>query len=175
MTLLLKQLFAFLKLLNSDTGTNSLALGLSLGLFLGFAPFFSLQTLLVLLIVTFFRIQLGAAFLSAFFFKFVAWTIDTPADKFGQLILENESFRSLFTSMHNMPLVPFTRFNNSIVMGSFVVAMILLIPSFLFFKYLIVKYRTHIVARFKSSKAWKAFLATPIYNWYCKYNDFYGA
>ena len=38
MTLLLKQLFAFLKVLNSDTGENQVAAGIACGLILGFAP-----------------------------------------------------------------------------------------------------------------------------------------
>lgn len=174
MTLLLKQIFAFLKLLNSDTGTNSLALGLTLGLFLGFAPFLSIQTLLILGVVFFFRVQIGAAFVSAFFFKFVAWMFDTPADLLGRQILEAQALRPLFTQMYNIPLVPLTRFNNSIVMGSFAVSAILAIPSFFIFKKLIISYRAQIVARFKATKIWKAFAATPLYNWYCKYDDLYG-
>lgn len=174
MTLLLKQLFNFLKLLNSDTGTNQLAAGLSLGLFLGFAPFLSLQTLLVLFIVFVFRVQLGAAFLSAFFFKFVAYMIDQPAHYLGKAVLESESLRPLFVSMYNMPLVPLTRFNNSIVMGSLIVSLILTPIAFFGFKIGILKYRATVVARFKGTKMWKAFAATKLYNWYSKYNELYG-
>jgi uncharacterized protein (TIGR03546 family) len=72
MTLILKQLFAFFKLLNSDTGHNQLSAGLACGIILGFSPFISLQTLFVLMLIFFFRIQMGAAFLAAFFFKFVS-------------------------------------------------------------------------------------------------------
>ena len=93
MTLLLKQLFAFFKLLNSDTGENQLASGLACGLILGFAPILSLQALLVLACCFFFRIQLGAAFLAAFFFKFVAYVFDPVSDQLGRAILENQSLR----------------------------------------------------------------------------------
>ncbi|MFM6930403.1 MAG: TIGR03546 family protein, partial [Bdellovibrio sp.] len=110
MTMLLKQIFNFLKLLNSDTETSPLAYGLALGLILGFAPFFSIQTLIVLLIVFVFRVQLGAAFLSAFFFKFIAFLFDYPAHLLGKSVLEAESLRPLFVSMYNMPFVPMTRF-----------------------------------------------------------------
>lgn len=174
MTLLLKQLFNFLKLLNSDTGTNQLAIGLSLGLFLGFAPFLSLQTLLVFAIIFIFRVQLGAAFLSAFFFKFAAYLIDQPAHHLGKAVLESESLQPLFVTMYNMPLVPLTRFNNSIIMGSLIVSILLSPLSFFVFKALIIKYRATILARFKDSKIWKAFAATKIYNWYTKYNELYG-
>lgn len=174
MSLLLKQLFNFLKLLNSDTGTNQLAVGLSLGLILGFAPILSIQALAVLMLVFFFRVQLGAAFLSAFFFKFVAYLFDQPAHFLGKAILENDSLRPLFVTMYNMPLVPMTRFNNSIVMGSMVVSILLLPFAFIGFKIAILKYRATVVARFKGTKAWKAFAATKFYNWYCKYDELYG-
>lgn len=172
--MLLKQIFNFLKLLNSDTETSPLAYGLALGLILGFAPFFSIQTLIVLLIVFVFRVQLGAAFLSAFFFKFIAFLFDYPAHLLGKTVLEAESLRPLFVSMYNMPFVPMTRFNNSIVMGSMVVSVLLFPFAFYGFKALIVAYRATVVARFKDTKVWKAFTATKIYNWYTKYDELYG-
>ena len=174
MTLLLKQIFNFLKLLNSDTETSPLAYGLSLGLVLGFAPFFSIQTLIVLMIVFVFRVQLGAAFLSAFFFKFVAFLFDYPAHLLGKTVLEAEPLRPLFVSLYNMPIVPMTRFNNSIVMGSMIVSILLFPVAFFVFKALILKYRMTVVARFKHTKYWKAFTATKIYGWYTKYDELYG-
>lgn len=174
MTLLLKQIFAFFQLLNSETGTNQLASGLACGLILGFSPFLSIQTLLILCLIFFFRIQMGAAFLSAFFFKFVAFLFDPVADSLGRAVLEAEGLRPLFTQMYNMPLVPMTRFNNSIVMGSMVVGLILVIPAFFLFRIMIVKYRATVVARFKGTKIWKSFAATKVYAWYTKYQDLYG-
>lgn len=174
MTLLLKQLFNFFKLLNSDTETSPLAYGLSLGLILGFAPFFSIQTLVVFLIVFIFRVQLGAAFLSAFFFKFIAFLFDYPAHLLGKTVLESDTLRPLFVDMYNMPIVPMTRFNNSIVMGSMIVSLLLFPFAFYGFKALIVAYRATFVARFKGTKVWKAFTATKIYNWYSKYEELYG-
>lgn len=175
MTLLLKQIFAFFRMLNSDTGTNQLASGLTMGLFLGFSPFLSLQTFLLFFVLLFFRIQFGAAFLAAFFFKFVAFLVDPLADILGRWILEMEALRPLWVSLYNMPLIPMTRFNNSIIMGSFLVALLLSVPMFFVFKSLIVKYRATVVARFKQTKFWKAVTATKFYNWYCTYDNLYGA
>lgn len=174
MTLLLKQFYAFLKLLNSDTATNPLAAGLTLGLILGFAPLLSLQTLLVFLIVFLFRVQLGAALLSAFFFKFIAFFFDTPSHLLGKQALESETLRPLFVSMYNMPLVPLTRFNNSIVMGSMIISLLLAPFAFILFKILILKYRIHVVERIKGTRLWKAMSASKFYDWYSKYDNLYG-
>lgn len=174
MTLIFKQLFNFLKLLNSDTGHNQLASGLACGLILGFAPFLSLQTVLVLTLVFIFRIQMGAAFLSAFFFKFIAYFVDPVSHEIGKSVLENPSLRDLFVEMYNMPIVPMTRFNNSVVMGSLILSVVLAPFAFFVFRMMIMKYRILVVDRFKKTKVWKAFTATTIYNWYTKYDSLYG-
>ncbi len=174
MTLILKQIFGFLKMLNSETGHNQIAAGIAAGFILGMTPMLSLQTFLVFLCVFFFRIQFGAAGLAAFFFKFVAYLLDPAFHAVGAQVLEVHSLQSLFTAMYNMPLVPLTRFNNTIVMGSGVVT--ILLSPFVFFisRALILKYRVTILARFQQTKMWKAVKATSLYNWYYKYDKLYG-
>lgn len=175
MGLLLKQLFALIKLLNSETGSNQISSGLAVGLILGFAPFFSIQTILVFLIALLFRIQLGAVFLSAFFFKLVAYLLDPAFDRVGELVLETESLRPFFTLLYNMPLVPLTRFNNTIAMGSMIVSVLLVPFAFFYFRFLVAKYRQFVVVRFKGTKFFKALSATSLYKWYHSYDQLYGA
>lgn len=174
MTFLLKQIFSLVKLLNSDTGHNQIAAGIACGLILGFAPVFSLQTVLVIFVLFFFRIQIGAATLAAFFFKFIAWMLDPAFHHVGAAVLEMESLNGLFTTMYNMPIVPLTRFYNSIVMGSGLVSILLAVPTFFLSKKLIVKYRQTVVARYQQTKFWKAVKATKFYGWYTKYDELYG-
>lgn len=174
MVFVLKQIFSFLKLINSDTGENQIAAGIACGLILGFAPVLSLQTILVIFILFFFRVQIGAATLAAFFFKFVAYLLDPVSNQLGMKILELDGLKPLFTTMYNMPLVPLTRFYNSIVMGSAAVSLILAIPIFIVARKLLLKYRAYFVARFKDSKLWHSFKATMVYQWYTKYDQLYG-
>lgn len=174
MTLILKQLFNLFKLLNSDNGENQLAAGIACGLILGFAPGFSIQTILVVTIIFFFRVQMGAAFTSAFFFSIIAWMLDPVFDSIGQVVLELSAFKSLYTIMYNLPILPFTKFYNSVVMGAMVVAVILFPIVFILSKLLIVKYRVNVVAKFQETKFFKALKATKFYKWYVKYDDLYG-
>ncbi len=173
MSLLLKQLYNFIKLLHSETGTNQLAAGLALGVVIGFSPILSLQGLMIFVILMIFRIQMGAAFLSGFFFTFVAFILDPVADSLGRWILENPSLRPTFVSLYNMPIVPLTRFNNSIIMGSGVISILLIIPLFFGFKFSVIHYRSTVVERVKGTKYWKAFQASSFYQWYAKYQDLY--
>ncbi len=174
MTLMLKQFFNFLKLLNSETGSNQIAAGIALGFILGFSPLLSLQGLLVILIMLFFRVQIGAAFISSFFFAFVAYLLDPVCNAIGQSVLEMESLRPLFTELYNMPIVPLTKFYNSLVMGSGVLGFLLSPVIFFLAKVAIHKYRATIVARFKHTKFWKLVKATSLYQWYAKYDAIAG-
>lgn len=173
MTLILKQIFAFLKMLNSETGHNSLAAGVAAGFILGFSPMLSLQSILVLLCIFIFRIQMGAAFLAAFFFAFIGWLLDPAFHALGTAILENQALEPLFTKMYNMPLVPLTRFNNSIVMGAGVLTIIFSPVIYFVSLFLIMKYRVAVLARFKATKFWKAVQATSFYKWYYTYDKLY--
>lgn len=174
MSLLLKQLFAFIRLLNSETGHNQIAAGIAAGFILGMTPVLSLQSLLVFLAIFFFRIQAGAAFLASFFFAFVAWLLDPVFHWVGGMVLESQALHPLFTKMYNMPLVPLTRFNNSIVMGSAVVTLLLSPVVFFAARYIVLQYREQIVNRFRQTKFWKAVKATSLYQWYYKYEQLYG-
>ncbi len=175
MGLILKQIFAFIKMLNSDTGSNQIAAGIAAGFILGMTPVFSLQTLLVFLCILLFRIQAGAAFLTAFFFKFIAYLLDPVFDSVGDSVLGMDSLQPLFTTLYNLPIVPLTRFNNSIVMGSGVVTIVFAPVVFGLARILVFKYRIHVVGRFKATKLWKAVQATSFYEWYCKYDQRYGS
>lgn len=172
MGLILKQLFAFIKLLNSDTGNISLALGMTCGFILGMTPTLSLHSLLIFLILFFFRIQIGAALVTAFFFKFVAYLLDPIFHSVGSSVLQMESLQGIFTTLYNMPIIPYTRFNNSIVMGSAVVTIILSPFAYIASSIFIKKYREIVVARFKTTKFWKALEATKFYQWYYKYDQY---
>jgi len=174
MTILLKQLFALIKLLNSDTGTNQIAAGFACGLILGFAPMLSLQGLLVFVCIFLFRIQIGAALLSAAFFAIIAWLLDPVSDVVGSAILEADALRPMFTALYNMPLVPLTRFYNSITMGAGVVSLLLAPLVFWGSKRLIRVYRTQVVERFRNSHWWKLWSGTVLFKWYVNYEKFRG-
>lgn len=174
MVVILKQIFALLKVLNSDTGENQIAAGIACGMVLGLAPMFSLQTVLIIFILFFFRIQIGAALSSSFFFALIAWPLDSFFDLIGRKVLEMDGLHSLLTTMYHMPIIPFTKFYNSIVMGAGVISLLLAPVVFFVIRMLIQKYREKILVKIQATKAWKALKATSLYKWYAKYDELYG-
>jgi len=174
MTLIFKQLFQLIHLLNSDKGHKSIALGIACGFVLGMTPNLSLQSVFIFICLFLFRIQIGAALLASFFFAFVAWLLDPVFHSVGSHILEMDSLKALFTSLYNKPVIPLTRFYNSIVMGSGVVSFLLAPIVYFASVILVVKYRKTIVARFEQTKFWKALKISSFYKWYSKYKEIYG-
>jgi len=172
MTILWKQIFQLFKLLNSETGIHQISWGVALGFILGMAPTLSLQSILVFICLIFFRIQFGAALATAFFFKFVAFLLDPVFHKVGTVVLTHEPLLPLFEKMYNMPLVPLTRFYNSIVMGSGVLSILLAPVIYLATLYVVKKYRVHIFEKIKNSRLLKMAKATGLYQWYKKYDEF---
>ncbi len=174
MTLILKQLFNFIKLLNSDTGLNQLSAGIVCGFILGLSPVFSLQTILVIFVIFFFRVQIGAAFVASFFFAMIAYLLDPLFHQVGCYILEMNSLRGLFITLYNVPLVPFTKFYNSVVMGAGIVSILFAPLIFFLSKILINKYRITVVEGMKETKIYLLIRSTSFYKWYAKYDQFYG-
>ncbi len=174
MTILLKQVFAFLKLLNSDKGHNQIAAGIAFGFILGMTPSFSLQTLLVIFGIFIFRVQLGACLLSAFFVSLIAYFLDPLFDLVGRGVLELDALNALWTYLYHLPIIPFTRFYNSIVAGSGAISLALFPFVFFLARFIILKYREKIVERFKETKFFKLVKASSLYKWYAKYESLYG-
>lgn len=171
MSLILKQIFNLIKLLHSESGDRSIALGIALGFILGMSPLLSLQAIFVIFVLLVFRIQIGSCLVASFFFKFIAFLLSPVFDKAGRLVLETESLKPLFTSLYNMPVVPYTKFYNSVVMGSGVASLILAPLIYFLSKSIIKKYRSTVVKKTNNSKLWKAFKATKVIQWYLKYDQ----
>lgn len=174
MVWLFKEIFKLLQILNSEANDNQVAFGLSLGFILGLGPWVSLQGVLVLLVILLFRVQAAAAFLSALFFSFIAYFLDPIFHKLGMFFLNIDSLEPLFTKLYNLPLIPFSRFNNSVVMGAGLIGFLLFPFIYFIFKFLVKNYRSLVVSRLKKTKVWKIYTSTSFYKWYVKYEEYFG-
>ena len=68
----------------------------------------------------------------------------------------------LFTELYNVPLLPFTRFNDSVVMGSFLAGIVLFVPALLLFRFLVVTYRKSWQPKLAENKVVKSIARIPI-------------
>jgi uncharacterized protein (TIGR03546 family) len=70
-----------------------------------------------------------------------------------------------------MPIGPLTRFNNTVVMGSFVSGLILFTPVYFGMKKLVVAYREGLEAKIKKWKVVQMITGSKLWQWYERIRD----
>ncbi|MBR3627526.1 MAG: TIGR03546 family protein [Elusimicrobia bacterium] len=147
----LKLLKQIVVIFQTDISPNQVAWGFALGAILGLVPNMFMK-LVLFIVIMMFRVNVSAAFLAWAVYEILSFALDPLFDVVGFYILNIGSLNGFYTWLYNLPVVPFTKFNNTVVMGSLIVGIILIIPNMLIAKKLLVYYRTHL--RDKVSK-WK--------------------
>jgi uncharacterized protein (TIGR03546 family) len=168
----LKIVKSIMTTLHSNISPNQIAGGCVLGMVVGIIPAKSLLTVTVLLLILLLNVTIGAAGLMAALFAFIGFFTDPLADWLGNfLLVKANSLTPLWTYLYNLPLVPFTRFNNTVVLGSFTIALLLCIPVFLFMRWFILFYRKNLASKVEQWKIMKLLKITSPLNIYDKYNQ----
>ena len=171
MSLILKQIFNLIRLLHTEGSVRGIAAGVALGFVLGLSPALSLQSILAIIVLLIFRIQITAALISSFFFKFIAFLLSPAFDSIGRAILEFEPLKPIFTTLYNLPIIPYTQFYNSVVMGAGALSIVLSPVVYMLARFVISKYQKTIAAKFNNSKLIKGLKATKLIQWYLKYEE----
>ena len=168
----LKIIKDFLAILREGQSPRQVSAGFTLGSIIGFSPMLTLQGAVVWLIILLFDVNLGAAFLAVALCKLCAYLLDPAFHWLGYQILTNiDALRPLWTTLYNAPVAPLTRFNNTVVMGSFVCALILAFPIYFGFKHLVIAYRKSIGARLEKMKLYQIIRHSSLVQWYMKLRD----
>lgn len=172
---MVRHIIKLIKVMHSDRDPQQISLGFALGMIPGLTPITSPHNLLVLLAILFFRANISAAILSWAVFSLLAFALDPLFHRLGLLLLTGVgALEGLWTSLYNAPLVPYTRFNNSIVMGSFIFSLLAFYPVYREGRLMVVKYRETFMERFNRWKIVQVFKASSLYKWYSRYSDLRG-
>ena len=140
-------LFAkLLKILNADDNPSQIALAIMFAAIMGLTPLYSPHNALVLLLVLLLRVQLSMFMVSLGLFTLFAYLLDPLSDTIGLGLLHAQSLQALWTSLYNNDFWRFIAFNNSLVLGSTVLALMLSGPIFWGSHFLITRYRQHILS-----------------------------
>jgi uncharacterized protein (TIGR03546 family) len=163
----LKFVVNFVKILRAGQTPAQVAGGFALGSILGLSPMLTLQGALVWLIILVLDVNISAATFSLGLFALFAYIFDPIFHRLGYFLLVNfDALKGLWTTLYNAPIAPLTRFNNTIVMGSFVSAMLLFIPIYFGMKQFVIVYRSTLDARFQKLKIYKAIDKSSLVQWY---------
>ena len=171
----LKFIKNFINILRAGQTPAQVAGGFALGSILGLSPMLTLQGALVWLILLVLDVNFSAAGVAMTFFGLFAYLLDPLFHWLGYQILVNfEPLRGLWTWLYNAPVAPLTRFNNTVVMGSFVAAIVLFVPVYAGMKHFVVAYRTHIHSRLEKWKVYQVLDKSKMLQWYRKIRDLRG-
>lgn len=165
MLALLKLLQSLVKTLHSDGTPNQIALGVALGAALGLTPIANVHNVIVLVLLVMLNVSFGAGLLGWAVFTPVGFLMDPVFDRIGrQLLIDTPSLRSFWTTLDHTPLVPFTNFGNTVVLGSVIGWLLLCIPIFLLARFAVLRYRATFGARVQQWRIVQAVKASKLYN-----------
>lgn len=165
----------FIKILREGQTPAQVAGGFALGSILGLSPMFTLQGFVVWFILMIINVNLSAALLALTLFSLGAFLLDPVFHWLGyQLLVNLEPLRAFWTSLYNAPVAPLTRFNNTVVLGSFAGALVLFLPVYLGMKRFVVAYRATVGARIEKWKLYQVLKRSLLVQWYEKIRDFGG-
>jgi uncharacterized protein (TIGR03546 family) len=170
----LKIISKIFRILNAEATPRQIAGGVALGMIIGLTPTFSLHNVVVVFLILVIKVNLTAAILSMFAFDLVGFALDPLSDWLGYAILTSTTLRPVWIEAYNASIIPFTRFNNTVLMGSFVISLILLYPVFLSTQYGVVRYRTDLAAKFQQWRIVKAIKMSRFYKYYQSYRSIRG-
>ncbi|MCL1837498.1 MAG: TIGR03546 family protein, partial [Treponema sp.] len=149
--------------LNGNVKKSQIAAGLAWGVLLGLVPAGNFFWLVLFLVSFFFSHHHGSKCLVMAIIKLCAPLIAPPIDMLGWEILHIGALQGMFTTLYNMPFVPFTKFNNTLVAGGIAAGIILSIPLFFIFMPLIDLYRKTIGQKIRNSKIIMSIAKFPLF------------
>jgi uncharacterized protein (TIGR03546 family) len=166
MLAILKLIQSIIKTLHSDGTPGQVAAGIALGSVLGLTPLLNLHNLLIFSLIVILNLSFGGAMLGWALFVPLGFILDPLFHRIGLALLEAPGLRPFWTAWYNTPLVPYTNFNNTVVLGSVVGWLVLAVPIFFAARYGVARYRATIGERVRQSRFYKAITASQVYNWY---------
>ncbi len=114
-----------------------LAAAVALGVLLGLVPKGNLIAVAVTVVILGSTANAGVAFLTATATSFAAVLVDPLSHRIGLSILTHESLYPCWQTLYQWPVVPWTNFNHTVVLGGLIVGLVLFYPayrlSYLFF------------------------------------------
>ena len=121
------------KVVDTLIGCNlprELAAGFALGMVLGLVPKGNLIAVSLVVLLFSLRVNTGVGLVAALLFSWTGAVLDPFAHKTGLYVLSIGSLQATYASVLQMPLGPWTGFNNTVVAGSLAIGLYLMYPAY---------------------------------------------
>jgi len=166
--LLLTFIRKLIKLLTSSNSPSQLALGFSIGAFIGLTPDNIFNTLVIITLLFILNVSFSSGLLSTGILSLFQPFVFPYAHSLGLSVLQSPDLKGTWTLLYNLPVIPFTHFNNTVMMGGILISITLFIPLYVLTKYLITTYHATLHTRLKNSKFVAVIKKSVVFEWIYK-------
>lgn len=166
MLTIIKLIQSLFQTLHSEGTPGQVAAGIVLGAGIGLTPLLSAHNLVLFAAIVLLNVSFGGGMLGMALFTPFGFLLDPLFDRIGLALLNAPGLAGIWTSWYNVPLLPYTNFNNSVTLGSFVFWLLATVPIYLLARRGITRYRASYGERVLNSKFMKAVKASKVYNIY---------
>jgi uncharacterized protein (TIGR03546 family) len=169
---LLKLLQSLVRTLHSEGTPAQIAAGVTLGAALGLTPLFNLHNLAVVAALALLNVSFAAGLLGMALCAPLGFVLDPLFDHIGLTLLSGTHFLTpLWEALDDAPLLAYTNFNNSVVLGAFVFWLVTTPVVYFTSHWAVLRYRASIGERVKRSRVYRAVRASRAYNVYDWFRD----
>ncbi len=170
--LFLKLLAKLVRLLRSGADPRQIAGGFVLGMMLGLLSFRTLISVPIVLIIIIVNVNLASAMVGFIIFRALAFFADPLLHSLGYWVLVySDTLKEFWITLYNVRFVPYTRFNNTVIMGNLIASLVLIIPIFLGVKRLIIGYREKYEEKIQRWKIIKILRSSSLFRWFTKLKE----
>lgn len=164
--LLLNFLAQIFNILRSAATPSQIAAGFVMGMVAGLTPsLFVLIVIIILFVVL--NVNISSGLLAMALFGFIGYLIDPFSNSIGYAVLVQVGFlRPLWTVLYDAPFVPLTGFNNTVVMGNLLMALVLLLPVYNTVKQGVIIYSLRYKKKIEQSTLFRYVQGWTVYQWY---------
>lgn len=158
----IKKLARLIVALNSNVSRGQLAAGMATGILLALVPSGNLLWIALFLVSFMTKANYGMTMLVMGAGKLLVPLLASPIDALGASLLRLPALRGLYERLYDLPFLPLTRFNNTLVMGGLALGVLLWAPVFFGMRAFIHTYRERLASKIAGSKLVKAIFKIPL-------------
>lgn len=163
----LRLLQKMIRALNSEGTPAQVAAGIALGAAFGLTPLLNLHNVVIFIAVAMLNVSFPGAMLGWVLFAPVGFLLDPVFDQVGAVLLaDTPPLVPAWTALYNVPVVPLSNYNNTVVLGSLIGWVVLSVPIFLLARVGVTQYRERILPPLRRTKLFQTVKTSKLYNIY---------
>jgi uncharacterized protein (TIGR03546 family) len=166
------QVQSLLQSLHSKDTPRQIALGFAVGSLAGWAPFNVLYSSFILLLLYVLNVNTGFGIIAIGVVSIFSYFLDPLAGIIGKWLLVDVSFlQPLWGVLYNIPIFPYTRFNNTVMLGSVALGLVLFFPVYFLIRWCVLRYRSSWYERLEKSKVMRVVKGSKLVTWYMRVKE----